>query len=399
MEVDRAQATHTTSMSRSLTRPPSPFGISFPARRPEPELEPWLTMARSVAAGVTICEAGVGAPIPGRTDRVAWWQALSATRRPACAVFTDAARTGAVWAFRRSVGPGAAVYVEHRVPKRQRTLAAELELWNQENADGQSRRSSGGARAQRRAAAFLCSRLFPEIRPVSSLEELLLAIEGLPGPAATRAALRTLTGLRLIATSLADIERLLGMADAVVTVLFAAADRARAHVDDTSGIRRPEHLADLKRFVDGAEAEWTAADRLAYLRGMVLQRNLYALVRPPEAPEVDRRFRSWGRLGIDAVPPVDWNVAVVSAATHGPSVPVSRGTGGEVDALERAWSAARAARLARATPTRQIEVAARQLVARRAALLSPPDGEQLDDGQLSRWFAVPEAPFLPMSSW
>jgi hypothetical protein len=300
----------------------SPAGEIVESSLPRPYI---LTrVAEHPRLAVLLCEARVSSGavgVPTDRERRRWWRWIQRDHGPAVVVFTDSAHSSFVWASRRHGREVA--YVEHRTPGREDSLRAEIAA-----VVGVPRstehRAHGSPTAREEIAALVRMRINPDFRPPVASARLACWIGRQESAAVLRAVWRSLGEVAVLDPDCGEGDWLLETAGVLESLLAACMERMRCLLDDAGPTgRRGGRLADLDTLVSLSENRAVHPGPETFIRRLILQRNLFAVVGSRgEAKPLVRRLRDYAEMSRAAVG-IDFHLQVAaSLATEGrPSLP------------------------------------------------------------------------------
>ncbi len=123
---------------------------------------------------------------------------------------------------------------------------------------------------------------------------------------------RRLRGIALLHPRCEDGHRLVRGAGTLEILFVAAIERMRAFIADASilgGRRRPEHLRDMRSLAEAAEDRLWEQDTRRYVRRLIVQQNLFAIVQSRSAGRiVARDLLRYAGIREGALPAIDCNI-------------------------------------------------------------------------------------------
>jgi hypothetical protein len=331
---------------------------------------------------VSLYEAAPGRTLPDYATR----RALHAERKtdPACCliVFTDAAHSTFVWTWRARGATGHDQYTEYNATTRRRQLRVALAALPRAGALPVRADEYDDLVIDRLFGMIVPPRERTHVGEADRLQAILVRIERFRDPDDVRTVWRRMRGFSVLHDGCSDGGRLVRAGGAIEVVLLGVIERMQSFVDDASirrDRRRPEHLRDLRSLTEAAEAPVWKLDRKLYLRRLIVQQNLFAVVSSRCAGRaVLRDLLAYAGAEGPGLPLIDCNIwrRKDRDSWTGERVPVRSGvakpdvTGfAEELALHRkAWEMVRKIRLAGGEP-RDLRGASCQLQRRRQLLL------------------------------
>jgi len=268
---------------------------------------------------VLLCEplasAGV-VGIPPRRQRRRWWRWIQRDHGSAVVVFTDAAHSAFVWAWGRRERMGLA-YGEHRIPGREESLTVEMAA-----VGGVPRATDSTVAGDPWAGAAVVSavrrRIGGNVPAPTPPGRFACWIGRQESPRVLRAVWRALGEVALLDPDCGEGDWLLGNARVLESLHAACLERMRCLLDDAgpSGCREGR-LADLAALVTLSEDRAVHPGPVVFIRRLILQRNLYSVVRSRrEARSLVRRVREYGELSRPAIG-IDFHLKVAASRTPG----------------------------------------------------------------------------------
>ena len=295
-----------------LTWPP-PDGserfTSYESDHPDFRLIP---MASHRGWPVAICEAAVGRPFPSYAARREWRASLRSVHAVGILVFTDAAHSGFAWSWRERYPSGHTRYLEFDGRSRIEALRTAADRLGEFGSviDGPAEIDPDVEKLL--TPVFRSSSTGRESEEDDGLGRALGEIGRCDDPDRLRTTWRRLRGIAVLHPDCADGARLVRAAGTLEMVFVAAIERMRAFVADASilgGRRRPEHLRDMRTLSDAAEDRLWDRDTRRYVRRLIVQQNLFAVVRTRTAGRtVARDLLRYADVREGALPAIDCNV-------------------------------------------------------------------------------------------
>ncbi len=266
-------------------------------------------LRRSGRSRLLFVESALGAPPPGRAERIEVRDRIASDRDTI--LFSDAGHRYFIGTRVRRLESGYAVYEEFPLPEKTALPGRSAKAGARA-----SRAGHGQLGGRNRVTAALARALMPPLDPdpADPTGEIDRLLREMAEPARVRTALDVLDRIVVVDRRADRADWLIGAAESLEWVRASALACARGIVADAaiarSG-RRPEYLSDLRQAVDLFDERLNDHPGLCPVRQRIAQRSIFGFARDEaSAARLRRQIEDWVGFAPGEAVGIDTNIAI-----------------------------------------------------------------------------------------